>query len=524
MSSANQLSFFYMSASKTSTTGKIVHNSLWGGLEQVAEAVVFIGTNIAVARYLGPTKLGYFSFINLFVTVVTRTSGMGLANATRKYMSEYLAQDEPGIARAVYGLAYRYQLLSSVLIAAVGVVLMVVFGEPGYRLMACILLISIIPGIMSWVPAQANTAFEDIRPNTITALWFIATYAVMITLTIVLNWDLVGIAASLFVGRTVEVVLRTIPLHRRLRAIPLGKMSDELVARIRRFCVEAFGVQLLMSVVWDRSEILFLKAYSGLEQIAFYSVSFGLANNLLLIPRTFGAATGISLMVELSRDATRADSIVKKACRYLLFVVFPIHLGAAAITRSAVGFAYGIRYSEAVPVLMIASILAMPKAFQEIAEILIKTADKQKKLLIWYSVAGVVNIVLDWILVKRYGAVGAAWGNGIAQTLGVIAIWVQARRLYVFHFPMLVALRLLVAGGVMAGVAFYISHAVAGLAGIVLAIAAAGPVYLLMVKLVRGLEGGDRTVLEPLGNRLPGPLRRLYQGAIVFATPDPVVE
>ena len=89
-------------ADKANTAaGKILHNSFWFGLETVLETIVFLGTSIAVARYLGPEKLGEFTYINFFVTTVTRTSGTGLAGATRKYMSEFLGLGRPGTARAV---------------------------------------------------------------------------------------------------------------------------------------------------------------------------------------------------------------------------------------------------------------------------------------------------------------------------------------------------------------------------------------------------------------------------------------
>ena len=94
-----------MSSRSTTATGKILNNSFWYGLETIIETVAFFGTSVAVARYLGPSKLGYFSYINFFVTIVTRTSGTGLASSTRKYMSEYLGLDQPGTARAVYHLA-----------------------------------------------------------------------------------------------------------------------------------------------------------------------------------------------------------------------------------------------------------------------------------------------------------------------------------------------------------------------------------------------------------------------------------
>ena len=509
-----------MSVRGSNVARKILHNSFWFGLETILEALVFLGTSIAVARYLGPQKLGYFSYINFFVITVTRTSGNGLASATRKYMSEFLALGQPGVARAVYKVAYRYQLLSAITVTALGLAAVFLFGDREYRVMSCILMLAITPGLMSWVPAQANNAFEDVSKNTLSAFGYIFAYAIVIVLTIIFHWDLIGVASATLIGRSIEVVLRTIPLRAKLRTLPLEPLPKDVGRRIRNYCLEAFGVQLLMSVVWDRSEIMFLRHYSSLEQIAFYSVSFGLANNLLLIPRTFGAATGISLMVESSRDPSRVDSIVKNACRYLLLVVFPVHLGAAALTASAIGFAYGPKYAAAVPVLIVAAILSIPRAFQEIPEILLKAADRQKRLLFWLSITGVVNIGLDWFLIPRYGAVGAAWGNGLSQSFGIMLVWQQARRLYHFSFPVGAAIRLFGAGALMACASFFIGRAIPGSPGLIAGIVAGIPIYLILVKFFGGLHYSDRIRLAPIGNRLPGKARRAYLATVAFVTPN----
>jgi O-antigen/teichoic acid export membrane protein len=504
-----------------SVSARIFHNSFWYGIETVIETIVFLGGSILIARYLGPAKLGYYSYINFFVITVTRTGGSGLAGATRKYMSEFLALDRIGEARAVYHFAFRYQLLGSVAITILSLAGVWLFGEPEFRITATILILCIVPGVMSWVPAQANSAFEDVSKNTLSAFGYLIAYAVMILLTLHFKWDLVGVAGAQLLGRVVEVLLRATSLHRRLRVLPLGELDQSIKHAIRRFCLEAVGIQLLMSVVWDRSELVFLRAFSSLEQIAFYSVSFGLANNLLLIPRTFGSATGITLMVETTRDPKRVAPIVKSAARYLLLVVFPVHLGAAAIAARAVSIFYGAKYIGAIPVLIIASILSIPRAFQEIPEVLFRAADRQQRLLFWFAVTGVFNIALDALLIPRFGAVGAAWGNGLAQSLGIVLIWQQARRFYDFRFPVGSALRLLTAGSITAALAWLVVRMLPGLHGLIVAVLAATLSYMLLVKLLGGLDVSDRQRLGPIAARLPGPAARVVAALIGFMTPAP---
>jgi O-antigen/teichoic acid export membrane protein len=504
---------------KGTASSRILNNSIWLGLESVIETVVFLAASVAVARYLGPTKLGYFSFINFFVTVITRTGGSGLSGATRKYMSEYLALGQLGTARAVYHLAYRYQLLGACLIAALGLGGIGLFGDHGYKLMASVLVLSIVPGVMSWIPAEANNAFEDARKNTLSAFGYLLSYTVVILLTLHFRWDLVGIASATLVGRCTEVVLRTVPLHRKLRAMPVDKLDSELIGRIRRFCLQAISIQILMTIVWDRSEMIFLRAFSTLEQIAFYSISFSLAANLLVFPRALGGATGMTLMVESARDPGRVSGIVRSACRYLLLVVFPINLGAAAITSQVISLTYGPRYAGAIPVLIVAAILSIPRALQEIPDVLLRAADQQKRLFTWLIVIGVVNLLLDIALIPHFGAVGAAWANGLSQSLGVYAIWRQAQRSFAFGFPVGAAARLMIAGLLMAALSWFIGQHIKGSLGLVAAIAAALPMYILLLRLFGGMESADGKRLLLIVNRLPVVAQRGFSAAVLFAVP-----
>jgi O-antigen/teichoic acid export membrane protein len=503
-----------------SASRRIVRNSFWYGLEGLLETIVYLGTSVAVARYLGPEKLGYFSYINTLVTIITNTSSSGMVSATRKYMSEFIGLGEMGTAHAVYHLTHRYQLVSAVIVTSVCLFSIVIFGDTSYKLMASILIISLIPGVMSRVPAGANLAFEDSFHNTISALGYISSYAVVIVLTIHFKWGLVGIASATLVGRSFEVVLRTISLNKRLRLLPTDLLPRELIYRIRRFCLQSVVVQIFSSVVWDRSEMFFLRYFSNLQSIAFYSISYGFSKNLLQLPRVFSSSSTVTIMVECARDPKRVDKLVRNTCRFLLFLALPVNLGAAAVGNRAIHLAYGLKYVPAIPVLIVCSVLIIPQVFGEITGTIYQAADAQKQVLINFCLTGVVTVVFDYFLIRRYGAVGAAWANGLSQLFGIVLMWQVARRYYVFSFPVGAALRLLVAALSSTLVAYLIVNSLSGVLGFVAAIVAAVPVYLVMVRLMRALEPDDRYRLALIGDRMPGFSRHLSTRIIDFLTPQ----
>lgn len=503
------------------TGGKIVRNSIWWGLETVLEMLVTLASSIAVARYLGPQKLGYYSSVMFPVQVISMAGGNGLAVATRKYMTEVLGQDRPGLAHAVYKFTYRYQAWGACALTTIGMLVVALAMPAGYKLMAAVIIASIIPGLLSWVPAQANLAFEDAAANARSAFGYIAAYVTIIALTIWLRWDLVGIAAALLVGRTVEVVLRTIPLRKRIAALPTEILPPELKRKIGRFCAQATAIQFLTSIVWDRSEIFFLTAFSGVVQVAFYSVSAGLVDRLLILPKTFSNAAGVSLMAESARDASRVAVIVRSSVRFLALIALPLHLGAAIVTRQAITVAYGARYLPAVPVMIIATLLCAPRALQLLPDIMMRSADKQSDLIRCMIYTAIVNVSIDFALIPKYGAIGAAWGNGISQIIGIGLLWMFARRSYQFDWPWKAILRIAAATAVMGAVTYPLSRALQSPAeSLLVSVAVAVPVYLSMIRLFHALEPSDYWRLIMLGKRLPKKPFEIYNSAIKFVVPD----
>jgi hypothetical protein len=104
----------------------------------------------------------------------------------------------------------------------------------------------------------------------------------------------------------------------------------------------------------------------------------------------------------------------------------------------------------------------------------------------------------------------------LAQAFGIVAIWRQARRFYDFRFPVMHALRLSAAALGMALAARAAVTVFRGPVALVLVILAAGPLYLLLIRLFRGLEPQDGERLRPIANRLPGRLRGPYLATVAF--------
>src|SRR4051794_33170015 len=130
---------------RNTTTGRILHNSFWYGLETILETVVYLGTSVAVARALGPEKLGLYTTVSYPIMVLNTLTGMGMATATRKYMADFLATGSLGMVRAIYRFTFQAQLIAALGMTAIGLPLVFPLMPAAYRTMAALLVLSIVP-------------------------------------------------------------------------------------------------------------------------------------------------------------------------------------------------------------------------------------------------------------------------------------------------------------------------------------------------------------------------------------------
>src|SRR5947207_5868340 len=85
-----------------SNTKTIVRNTGWYGLENAISSIVTVFTSIAIARALGPSKMGYIIYVSWIASVVSNLGGIGIPATTRKYMAEFLGTGDRGTARYIY--------------------------------------------------------------------------------------------------------------------------------------------------------------------------------------------------------------------------------------------------------------------------------------------------------------------------------------------------------------------------------------------------------------------------------------
>jgi O-antigen/teichoic acid export membrane protein len=486
----------------------IAKNTVWRGLEMLFSLAAAIATSIAVARHFGPHALGYYSYM-VWLTNATGVAGtLGLPLATRKYMAEFLGAGHRGLARSVFESTLRVQMIVSGVLSAAGLVLVFTISDRSYVWVSACLVLSILPRTLACIPSQANVAAEDMMSNVPGALAGGLTQFLAVVLTLTMNWGLLGIAVGMNLGYWVELAFKMRSASRSVRTCDPVPLPGELRRRLYAFSGQSLALLMLNLIVWDRSDVLFLKALNAdIRQVTFFAIAFNVIEKLLTLPQVLGDAVGATVMAQFGRDRTRVSPMVSTAIKYLLLCSIPLFVGVACLSGPAVRVLYGSPYAPVIPVLAVLALFAIPKALLPTAQNLLQASDKQM-VLVWLGCAcAAMNILLDVLLVRTHGALGAAFANGAAQTAALVGTCLYARWRFQLRLQIASAGRIALCGCVMGAVAMGVTRVFPPRIGVLAAMAIGAAVFTAMVRWTAAFEERDAERVRQLQRGMPAGIR-----------------
>jgi O-antigen/teichoic acid export membrane protein len=496
-------------------TQTIARNSFWYGIELLFSLLGALIAPIVVARAIGPERLGYFSYM-VWLTNITATVGaLGLPLTARKYMAEYLNRGESGVARSIYQATLRLQLWIAAAVSAAALLLVLAFGDPGQRLISVLLVMNMAPRTIGFVPSQANNAAESMRRNTGASLLG-GLFTVGLTLfALWAGWDLPGVAAATVAGPALETVLKLRSVERWLGGVTPAAIPADLRRQMFVYSGQGLALMLLNVVVWDRSDMVFLKWLNAdLRQLTFFSTAFNLTERVLQIPNAFGNAVGITMMAQYGRGEEKLRVLAVDGARYAFLIALPLLAGTACVSGPAILLLYGERFRPMIPVLTAVTLLAIPKALAASPTLLLQTTRNQGFLVVWGCVCGAIDVALDILLTPHYGALGAAIANGTAQTAGAVGVWWWVYRLFRPDLRLAAFGKIAIAGLGMAAAATIAGWAIPTYAGVAASILAGALVWFALLRGTGALDATDAQRFRNVGRVLPGRLRPAWDGLV----------
>jgi O-antigen/teichoic acid export membrane protein len=235
------------------------------------------------------------------------------------------------------------------------------------------------------------------------------------------GFDILGLIIGLTLGSSMSCLIQRAQARAVLgdTAVPPAPAAHR---EMRSYVASLSVVAVLEALVRDRSELFFLRLWAPSAEIAFYSLAFGLATRVMVIPEiAVGALLPAFAALHGRGDHEELGQVYRSAMRYVALSGLPIAAVMAALAPGVVHWLYGAAYLPAARLLSVLVVIAVVGALRKVAFTALHAVGDRDCALMATGLAVAVNIALAAALIPKYSTAGAVAANSAAQVLA--AVW-----------------------------------------------------------------------------------------------------
>ncbi len=188
-----------------------------------------------------------------------------------------------------------------------------------------------------------------------------------------------------------------------------------------------FGMYFVFGTIYGHSGVLLLSAMSGKETWGQYVAPLALILKIELLARFFASALYPTMSKEYHYSSDSAGRMYDHAVRLIFMFALPAAVGACVLAPGVIDFAFGGGKEETALLRILAWLIPL-RFFGYVLNTTVFVVNRQKAGMVIMGGATVVSIVLNVILIPRFGARGAAVATLVTALLVQSALVWQVRK------------------------------------------------------------------------------------------------
>ncbi len=416
-------------------------------LSAIAAPLVSLVIAPFLTHSLSPTDYGILTILNTAISLGAGITQLGLASAFfRAYNYDYTS---PSDRRCVLTTATLLLCIFSILVviaAAIEAPFLAdfLFGRSSLGnlidIAAAVILLQnlAVPGF-AWMRAESRALFYSL----LSIGNLIVTLMANIAFVGWLHWGIAGSLVATGSGYA-SVIICTLP-------VLLSRASISARVDIARSML-AFGAPFVLNVIsyWALQVLdrFLLSRFGSLAQAAIYAVVYSLGSALSVVviaPFTLAWPTAMFAIAK-REDAPQVFRVLFRwLCMLLLFAAF----GLSVVGKVLLYWLFPSSYhSDAIIIPVVATSIAFYGIY---FVFMIGTNIKRKTWMagVFVTIAAIVNVALNLVLIPHYGAMGAAISTLLAYAVLTVIAYIVNQRIYPIPFEINIFLIALLIGVVL---------------------------------------------------------------------------
>jgi O-antigen/teichoic acid export membrane protein len=202
------------------------------------------------------------------------------------------------------------------------------------------------------------------------------------------------------------------------------RLDSETSRQLLRWAPTFVAIGVFATLYW-RIDVFMLSKIGSVEDVGFYGAAWRILELAMVFPQSLCLALYPRISAMARSDGARLTVLGATAARYMFAVSLPIALGATILAAPVLELLYGKAFSVAASTLIALMWTFVPYGFVRYHAYVLVGGDYQRVDLVLNVVMSAVNVLLNLILIPRFGHLGAA-----LATLASICAYALLQYLY----------------------------------------------------------------------------------------------
>lgn len=390
---------------------------------------------ILVARGLGAEAYGIVSLAMVVYSVGAVIALFGLPTAIERYVSFHRKKNELAQLKGIIVSSVQISLPVSIILALAVYLfsekLAIIFGNgamaPIFAIFGLIIPFYCIINIFAAVARAFENITYPVYVQNVIAQFLILVFSAV---AIYLGYGVIGVAYSYLLAFIFAATIMFVLVESKIFSILNVKLKSVLAKKKIILYSWPLVLAALFSLIIGWTDTVMLGIFKSEYVVGLYNTALPTAGLLLIVPSAI-----ISLVLPvLSRLLAKnkhneIKNTIKTTTKWVFYVNFPLALLMIFFPQQILRILFGQEFTIAFLPL---SILAIGFFANSMTLPLMKVIDlfeKTKYHLLNNAIVVIVNIVLNYILIPKYGMVGAAIASAVSFLILALFVIFQAGRL-----------------------------------------------------------------------------------------------
>lgn len=394
---------------KNITLKNIFGNSMWQIGEKIITMIFSVFVTSIVARYLGTEDYGFVNYIISIVMLFTTFSTLGMEKITIKDIIEREESEE-----RILGTSFYIRLIGGIVLIFISQITIYILDEKNMLAQ----LLGLIMGLCMIFRAYEVIEYylqSQMKLKTISIIRFCSTFfvAILRILVVIFDWGIVGFTATYLFDAIIVAVLLKIWYKKRKKL--KFKFSLEYAKRILSKCWYVAISGLMVTLYMRIDQVMLGSMLDNKTENGIYSAAVRIAEIWYFVPTAIISAFQPAIVMKKKHSEEQYEKTMQRLYDIVAIVGIGFGILITLFGDIAVQILYGEEYKGATSILKISVWAGLFATLGTARSVWLVNENLQKYSLIYTSVGCVTNIVLNYFLIPKIGAKGAAIATLIAQ-------------------------------------------------------------------------------------------------------------